>query len=85
MELVSCFHHAKNGFGMLLNYMEDNDMKVLLIDDHGEIVEVMDDGNVVMEAAKDHYFHPCGWCGQVCFVGEGNDDETCKYCQDQGK
>lgn len=58
-------------------------MKVLLIDDHGEIMELKDDGNAVMEAAKNHYFHPCGWCGNVCFVGEGNTDETCKYCQDQ--
>lgn len=46
-------------------------MKVLLIDDR-EIMELKDDGNAVMEALKDHYFHPCGWCGNVCFVGEGN-------------
>ena len=58
-------------------------MKVLLIDDHGEIMDLKDDGNAVMEAAKDHYFYLCGWCGNVCFVGKGNTDGTCKYCHDQ--
>ena len=55
-------------------------MKVILIDDHGETMELVDDGNAVMEAAKDEYFYPCGECGQVCFVNEG-DDSGCKYCK----
>lgn len=56
-------------------------MKVILIDDHGETRELIDDGNTVMDAAKTHYFSPCGICGKVAFDDEYNQEEgCCKYC-----
>ena len=56
-------------------------MRIILIDDHGEIRELTDDGNLVMEAAKQDYFSPCGICGHVAFDDEYNQEiGGCKGC-----
>lgn len=57
-------------------------MKIILIDDHGETRELTDDGNTVVEMAKEGIFWPCGCCGNVCFVEDVVDDH-CKYCHDE--
>ena len=57
-------------------------MKVLLIDDHGNVMQLEDDGNAVMEKAKDEIFYPCGNCGMVCFP-EDAIEEHCRYCDNQ--
>ena len=56
-------------------------MKVILIDGHGETRELVDDGNEVMDAAKQYFFSPCGVCGHIAFDDEYDWEQgCCKYC-----
>ena len=57
-------------------------MKIILIDDHGNVKVLGDEAvgtDKVMLAAQEEYFSPCETCGKVCFVEDTN-ETRCKFC-----